>query len=100
MNKITGYRISKGAFKNEKGETVAYDNTLFNVITDENPDYVGLAPGGEYKVKTSEILDLTGGLTADKLIGQEVLFEVFMLAGEPKVHKINVLTPKTTSTQR
>ena len=98
MNKITGYRQSAGSFNNEKGEKVNYDNTLFNVITDENPDYKGLAPGGEFKVKTSEILELTGGLTADKLIDKEVSFDVFMLSGEPKVHKIHVLTPKANPT--
>lgn len=90
MNKVTGYRISSGNFNNDKGERVDYNNILFNIITDSNPKYKGFAPGGELKIKADELLTVTDGITADELIGKEVEFTTYMLAGEPKVASIVV----------
>lgn len=99
MTIFTGYEVSAGTFKTEKGETIDYDNRKLHFLTDDGmPDgSAGLLVSSPVKIKTSALAEALGcdvyhvdGIL-QRCIFSQVDFKVSIVNGTPLVTGFKVV---------
>ena len=97
MTIFTGYEVSAGKFKTEKGETIDYDNRKLHFLTDDSSSAFGFLVSSPVKIKTTALAEALGCdvLHVDELLQKslfsQVYFKVSIVNGTPLVTGFNVV---------
>lgn len=92
MTKVIGIKDSCGKFTSKEGKEINYDNLVLYVITDSDPNVLGMT-SSEIKIKKSNFEKITGlavGSYSD-LIDKQVTLSFVLIKDKPILEKITIL---------
>ena len=84
MVKCIGYTFKQGSF-----EGISFDNVLLYIISDDDPDIVGMT-GSELKIKRSDMERIFGNLTPEDILDKEIELYYSLTKDKPKLKKITL----------
>ena len=97
MTIFTGYEVSAGKFKTEKGDVIDYDNRKLHFLTDDSSSAFGFLVSSPVKIKTSALAEALGcdvyhvdGIL-QRCIFSQVDFKVSIVNGTPLVTGFKVV---------
>lgn len=82
MTKCIGYTQKQGSF-----EGISFDNILLYIVSDDDPDIVGMT-GSEIKIKRSDAERILGNLQPSDLLNKEIELFYSLTKDKPKLRKI------------
>ncbi len=92
MLKCVGYEFKVGAFEDDKGRSIAYDNVILHYMSNANPNVVG-TECGQLKIKREQFAKVCA-LPAQDLIDKDLYVEYQPIGGKLTVTKIMPISSK------
>lgn len=92
MTKVIGIKDSKGNFTSKEGKSIDYDNLVLYVITDSDPNVLGMT-SSEIKIKKSNFEKITSISVAEypNLIDKQVSLSFVLIKDKPILEKITIV---------
>lgn len=92
MTKVIGIKDSKGNFISKEGKSIDYDNLVLYVITDSDPNVLGMT-SSEIKIKKSNFEKITSISVAEypSLIDKQVSLAFALIKDKPILEKITIV---------